>query len=160
MPGDIYKFLRPSQILKSESFCSRVVATLKQEYINPFDSELEKSLLYNLSSGMPINEDLSDGILNTLSEGETLYKKFVTERLVTKDVLFHDPIPRRKLQLFSECSRKISLTKRSSVKTLEVNKNILGTLLALSAKTEKAINFESALEYPLCSIPLSIANAD
>ena len=33
-------------------------------------------------------------------------------------------------------------------------------LLALSAKTEKMIDFESALEYPLCSIPLSIANVD
>ena len=159
-PGDIYKSLRPSQILKSESFCTRIVTVLKEEYINPFDSDLEKNLLYNLSSGMPISEDISGEILNTLHEGETLYKKFVTERLVSKDVLFHDPIPRRTLKLFDASSKKLLLTKNGPVKTVEVNRDILGTLLALSAKTEKMIDFESALEYPLCSIPLSIPNAD
>ncbi len=130
-PGDIYKSLRPSQILKSESFCTRIVTVLKEEYINPFDSDLEKNLLYNLSSGMPISEDISGEILNTLHEGEMLYKKFVTERLVSKDVLFHDPIPRRMLKLFDASSKKLSLTKNGSVKTVQVNRDIFGTLLAL-----------------------------
>ena len=46
------------------------------------------------------------------------------------------------------------------MKTVEVNRDILGTLLALTAKIEKVINFENALENPLCSVPLSLACPD
>ncbi len=74
---------------------------------------------------MPISEDISGEILNTPHEGETLYKKFVTERLVSKDVLLHDPIPRRTLKLFDASLKKLSLTKNGSVKTVEVNRDIL-----------------------------------
>ena len=33
-------------------------------------------------------------------------------------------------------------------------------MLALSAKHEKLINFEIALQYPLCPVPISLANPD
>ena len=45
-------------------------------------------------------------------------------------------------------------------KTVEVNRNILGKLAVISSKSGKAINFSIGLEYPLCTVPLSLANAD
>ncbi len=43
---------------------------------------------------------------------------------------------------------------------MEVNRNIIGTLKALSAKTNKLLDFEAALSFPLCSVPLSFPSAD
>ena len=40
-PGSIYKPLRPSQILESERFVSNIINVLKEEYVNPFDINLD-----------------------------------------------------------------------------------------------------------------------
>ena len=42
---------------------------LQEEYINPFSGELDKSQLYNLSSGIPVPEDLAEMILRTTGDG-------------------------------------------------------------------------------------------
>ena len=57
-PGDIYKFLRPSFIWNN------FMELLQHK------SKSTSILSYIISSGMPIEEDLSDGILNTLPKGE------------------------------------------------------------------------------------------
>ena len=59
----VYKSLRPSEIIKSEKKVQRIVNVLKEEYINPFSRELDKSKLYNLSSGIPVPEHLAEMIL-------------------------------------------------------------------------------------------------
>ena len=40
------------------------------------------------------------------------------------------------------------------------NCNIISTLLAASANNRQAINFETALQYPMSPVPLNITNAD
>ena len=45
------------------------------------------------------------------------------------------------------------------MKTPEVNHHIISTLLAISAKTNRVIDFNMALECPLSPGPLDIANA-
>ena len=82
------------------------------------------------------------------------------ESLESSKVKFHDPIKRRKLQLFSNSSKKVTIEQNKKVKSVEVDRNILGTLLSFSAKSGQAIDFKRALEYPLCPIPLSLANPD
>ena len=62
---DMYKPLRPLQILRSEEIVKNVVSILSNEYINPFGSDLDKYQLFNLTSG---------------------------DRLLRKLVRFHDPI--------------------------------------------------------------------
>jgi hypothetical protein len=54
LSNEVYKSLRPSEILKSESYTTSVFNMLSKEYLNPFDVELDASFLYNLSSGTPI----------------------------------------------------------------------------------------------------------
>ena len=41
-----------------------------------------------------------------------------------------------------------------------VESKIIGTLLALSAKHNKLINFETALQYSLCPVPLCLTHPD
>ena len=41
-----------------------------------------------------------------------------------------------------------------------MNRDKFGKLITTSSKTGKVINFSNALTYPLCTVPLSVANAD
>ena len=74
--------------------------------------------------------------------------------------LFHDPISRQNLKVFKDLAQKVTVTVKNVQKEIEINRNILGTLLAQSIKYSKVIDFKKALQYPLTPLPLSIANAD
>ena len=89
------------------------------------------------------------------------YQDFVDNRLLSEETKFHDPLTRSKYTLFRSRSQKVNMLERhGKLKTVEVNRNLIGTLLALSARSERLINFQKALSYPLCSVPLSLANPD
>ncbi len=94
---------------------------------------------------MPVDELLAQGILNTKKFGETLQKTFAEERLVNCAVPFHEPIKRQKLVLFDNSLKKTTIKRNNVVKTIKINRNILGKLLVISTKRERAINFELAL---------------
>ena len=97
----------------------------------------------------------------TLSRnGEVQYNEFVKNRLRSTDVPIHDPIKRNRLSLFKTASKKVQVKQERKQSLVEVNRNILATLLAHSAKTGRTINFKAALEYPLSSVPLALANPD
>ena len=159
--SDIYKPLRPSQILKSEVMVTNVVNVLSSEYINPFDSGLDKDYLVSLSSGVPLQDkEAVERILSLRKVGEESYNDFKRDRLSRKKIKFHHPIKRNELSLFSNTNKSIEIKTSTKTKVVEFNRNIVGTLLAYSARSEKMIDFEKALEYPLCSIPLRLANPD
>ena len=138
-PGSIYKPLRPSQILKSGRFLSQTSLTSKREYVNPFDSNLDKGLLFNLSTGIAVAEDVAKEITSTDSSGKDDCRTFCKDRLESKKVNFHDPISRKKLALFSSTGQTVSVEKDKKLKSFEVNRNILGLLLSASAKSGQVI---------------------
>ena len=121
-PGSIYKPLRPSQILKSERFLSNIINVLKEEYVNSFDSNLDKGLLVNLSSGIAVAEDVAEKIISTDSSGKDDQQAFCKDRLVSKKVNFHDPISREKLTLFSSTGQTVSVEKDKKLQSVEVKK--------------------------------------
>ena len=67
--NNVYKGLRPSQVKRSENVTSQIVNTLTKEYINPFGYDLDKDLLFNLSSGLPVCRELSEKILKVTARG-------------------------------------------------------------------------------------------
>ena len=81
---------------------------LSQEYINPFGADLDTSLLYNLSSGVPVDKSLSDGILKLKETGKELLETFADKLLVNRKTNFHQSIKREKPVLF-ESSLKNTL---------------------------------------------------
>ena len=50
--------------------------------------------------------------------------------------------------------------KDGKLKSIEVNRNIIGNLQALSAKIGQLIDFNKALEFPLCPVDLNLSNPD
>ena len=138
---------------------TRIINVRKEEYINPFGTELDKTELYHLSSGVPLPDSISNKILKISEEGKFACTTFIEKRLVKKSVSFHDPIPRHKLHLFST-NEEGEIKGNLLLKRTEVNRDVLGTLLAISTRTNRVVNFEHALRYPMCAVPLSLANAD
>ena len=63
--NDDYKSSRLSRILSSERHVQRLLDVLPEEYVNPLDSSLDNDCLYNLSSGIAIDTELTDRILMT-----------------------------------------------------------------------------------------------
>ena len=133
---------------------------MEEEYISPFDKSLDKSLLYHLSSDITVLPEIATDILSIPTHGLQMSTKFKEERLLNATVKFHDPISRNKFKLFKDIGKKLSITKINTTKVIEANRNVLGTLLACTAKYEKPLDFEKVLSYPLAPVPLSIANAD
>ena len=71
-----YTLLRPSQILKSDSLAGKVQAVLETEYLNHFDTALDQSKLYNLSSGWPLKGESAEAILKLPEVGYKLAVEF------------------------------------------------------------------------------------
>ena len=71
---------------------------------------------------------------------------------------FFDPIPRNINT--STMVKKKYITKRNSLTTAEVNRDVLGDLLRLKMKSGQVIDFKEALKYPLSPIPLSLSFPD
>lgn len=156
-----YKSLRPSQILKSGQNVKKVVEILESEYVNPFAIDIDKEKLFNLNSGVAVNNEFTDGILGTFKIGKSLAEIFTDERLIMKNIPFHTTLKKNKFVAFSKTSCQIKIAKKDGkTKIAEVNRNILGTLNSYSLKTGRPVDFSKALQYPLTPIPLSICNAD
>ena len=84
---------------------------METEYVNPFESSLDKSKLYHLTSGTPISADIATDILNFSERGTELATNFMNERIKTNEENFQDPIRRNRLRLFKDSSKKIMLKK-------------------------------------------------
>ena len=104
--------------------------------------------LVNLSSGIPVQNNEED-ILNIYDSGKVMSHKFTEECIHSSIKSFHDPIRRNKVPLFQNICKSIQIQKNTTSKVVEVNRNIIGKLLSLSAKARQPIDFEKALEYPL-----------
>ena len=103
---------------------------MKEEYVNPFDvRNIPKEKLVNLSSAVALPDQIASDILSVRSVGEKESQKFRLERLASSKVILHDPIKRRKLHLFSNSSKKVTIEQNKKMKSVEVSRNILGTLL-------------------------------
>ena len=144
--------------MKSENFVEKITKVMTMEYLNPFDVKLDPENLYNLSSGAPVEASLAEEILSVKQLGED----FVDKRVRKTTLKIHDPISRNETKLFKSAEKNVVLHHmyKNKEQVVEVNWDILGKLLAHSAKTQKAIDFKKALTYPLRPILLCFAHLD
>ena len=137
---------------------AKIQSVLSTEYVNPFSKGLEKGSLYNLSSGISLESKLTDEIFGVKEIGEQCYSDFVDKRI--KSTKIHNPITQMKCTLFQSAGKKVVVKHSKKAKVIEINRNILRQLLAFSAKSEKCIDFEKALAYPLSPVLLRYAHPD
>ena len=142
--------------MKSVNFVEKIMT---MEYLNPFDVKLDPENLYNLSSGVPVEASLAE-ILSVKQLGEECYKDFVDNRIRRTTLRIHHPITRNKTKLSKSAGKNAVLHHKNKEQVVEVNRDILGKLLAHSAKAQRGIDFKKALTYLLCPIPLCFAHPD
>jgi hypothetical protein len=66
------KCLRPSEVLKSEKMVENIVNALKTQFLNPFQEDIDKSKLFNLVSGCPV--DVFNLIQQAIVDGKSSLK--------------------------------------------------------------------------------------
>jgi len=135
----VYKQLRPSDILKVEKLVKETTRVLEEEYLNPFCETNGDTLLYNLSPGTSIPNEIADDILNLYSEGPSQMNDFKKRSIQADDdqstdnhVLnikkFHDPISRNNIKSFKNTCQVVK--KGDIMTTVAVNRDIIGSLLS------------------------------
>ena len=80
--------------------------------------------------------------------------------IISISIQFQAVITRNDYETFSKALKIFTIKRNNKVKVIEVNSNIINSLLSFTNKSGKSINFDAALKYPLFPVPLSIANAD
>ena len=84
---------------------------------------------------------------------------FVRSRITSQTAKFHYTLTRCSVKTFKSLDTCIVKLKHVQA-TVDVNQNILGSLLAFSIANERVIDLAAALTYPLSPIPLSLATGD
>ena len=86
-------------------------------------------------------------------------EQFIISRITSNQGKLHDSSKRFNVKTFKTFTKYVVKCKHVQT-TVEVNRNIIGSLLAFSISKERAIDLPAALAYPLSPISLSLASGD
>eukprot|EP00794_Sanderia_malayensis_P013273 gene13273-14641_t len=155
------KCLRPSQILKSNKVVENIKNCLKTQFLNPFNDEIEKEKLYNLVSGCPVSEEITESLLNLEKSRKDAMKSF-EERLTSESPceLFFDPLRRNKYKSWNDAIKKAKIQKNGKLHELVFQRDILGILAASSCKENSGVDIDATLCYPLAPISMPLSSTD
>ena len=99
-----------------------------------------------------MKDDVALSILQVKENGKKMKDEFITSRINSNQTKFHDPLKRNNVKTFKTLTtHKVKC--KSIQGTVEVNRNILSSLLAFSIKKERIIDLLAALAYPLSPVP-------
>ena len=155
------KCLRPSEILKSNKIVLQIITCLKTEFSSPFDEEYDNDKLYNIVSGRAVPENISDSLMNIDTIGRNYFKEFELRMVSNQEKAFFDPIKRKNQPTIKSSEKKIKVM-NISIQEVKIERDVLGTLLALGVKERQTIDIDKALRYPLSPVclPLYTANGN
>ena len=156
------KRLRSSEIKKYEMHVQRVKDILTKEFINSFSNEIDKTKLYNITSGTYTSNDVSECLLTIFERGKIRmmeFKERISKNASNKYIF--DPIKREKWKSFEDTVKRTTKIKiDGKIKDIVEQKNILGLLAAISDQSKLAVDIKNALSFPLASVSLPLALAD
>ena len=103
-----HRELEPAQIKKSEEAVQRVIAAIKG-FTTPWGIP-DKSQLYSLASGAPIDPEVEVDMLRAEAAGRPAKEQFIQERFVSRRKDFFDRLKKLKLKTMDHCSKRVKLT--------------------------------------------------
>ena len=156
------KCLRSSEIKIYEMHVQRVKYILTEEFINLFSNEMDKTKLYNITSGTYTSNDISECLLTIFERGKIRmveFKEKISKNASNKYIF--DPIKREKWKSFEDTVKRTTKIKiDGKIKDIVEQKNNLGLLAAKSDQSKLAADIKNALPFPLASVSLPLASAD
>lgn len=96
--------LEPSRIKKSTVQLRQFIDGIKK-YINPFTIDTKNELLYNISNGEAVSDDIRECLINVEKIGSALRQSFISE-CVVDEKRFETPIKRNKMFTFTDSMKK------------------------------------------------------
>lgn len=104
-----------------------------------------------------VEESFASKILKIEEDGKRMRDEF--EQSSVKGNSKNDRLSRVPIYTFKTYSTSV-IKCQHFANTIEVNRDIIGTLLSFSIRNERAIDIPSALVYPLAPAPLSLAHGN
>ena len=157
----IRKCLNLNEIDRHEKCVVNVKKIIEEQFVNPFACDLDKTKLYNLSSGKSVEEDIKNCLLSVFDRGAKRMNSFRTILLgdeAEKNIF--TPITKESWKGFDENNVKLKLKVEGKIKEIACQKDVLGLLVAKSDQTKSSINIEKALTGPLAMVSLPLACGD
>lgn len=150
--------LQKNRIIKDQKSLHSIIEAINNT-MNPFDDNIDKNVLFNISTGRAASENVTNFLQNIKEEGHKQKLNFISE-CCSVPGRFEKPISRNKIFNFaSECITKTVKNKDKSKKVLlKMERDILGRSLAVSIT--KKINIEFCLTFPLAPMPPALFSYD
>ena len=128
---------------------------LKESFVDPFS----KQPLLSISTGIAIEQKVSEDILGAFKIGTKSMNTFITDRLSEKSegTLF-DPIKKLKLGTFDTISKKKIIKTKSKIISSQSSKYLFAKVAIIAQK--RSVDLKRLLSYPLVHLPLSLTEAD
>lgn len=153
---DVTADLEKNRIAKNKKQLDKFIAAVLNN-LNPFDENVEKESLFNISNGQAAKEDIEKFLLSIEKCGELQRESFVKE-CEEDPYRFEKPIKRNKMLTFTEALKKKKVVVNGKIQELRMQRDLFGRLLAVSL--EQHIDLEKVLSFPLTPVPLSLCHLD
>lgn len=153
---DVASDLKQNQINISCNQIKSFIGIVNQN-LNPFERSLNEDVLYNISTGQSVSENVTDFLINIEESGHTLREQFISERAVDSS-RFESPIKKNKILTFSNMAKKKQVRIMGKVQEVRMQRDLFGRLLGVSM--DQKLDLEKVLTYPLTPVPLSLCHLD
>ena len=88
---DTHKALRLFQVQKSERWTNDLVQKISEVFLDSFEEPLDPTKLYNLSSGIPVDDENVNEMLKIHENSEMKYAEFAIIGVLVKKQIFIAP---------------------------------------------------------------------
>ena len=140
-----------AEIKRSQQYVSTTMKAFSN-FLEPFDSSVDRSRLYNISSGAPVSADIETDLLTAEKQRARARSNFVNLRLKKKEVDFFEPIKRINLKTMASAKKNVKFTcSQSKVVEYKHLYNIVTKLLMKSQGT--TVNMAEVMKFCLTPVP-------
>ena len=129
------------------------------ETMNPFDEKINKEHLFNIKTGLKVNEDAENYLLEIFTTGTQKRDEFI-DKCKEDATRFEDPIKKTKITHFAteNISKSNKSKKVAEIISIKGTRDLFGRLLFLAATHNIAV--EKLFEYPLLPEPPCFCHPD
>ena len=153
---DITEGLKTHRIKRDQRDLEKIKQMIVDN-INPFNPDLEKDKLFNISTGKAASEDTQNFLLNVMKIGKDRRDTFI-EECAAKNERFHERINRVKINNFQKEGIKVKAKKKNKTVEIELTRDLFGRCLYLALQNK--IDMAEVLKFPCIPCPLSMCHPD
>ena len=146
--------------LISERIVESIKNTISNQFLHPFDKQLDDAMLYNLVSGLLTSECVIESLMSLEENGMELKREFEKRIIGTSDLLLFSPIKKHPILKFESTNKTVVVEKNGKQKEIACQRDILGHLVSLFYTSKSGIDLEKVLSYPLASVSVPISTYD